>query len=94
MTTTAKGPPMDVLKEAGQQHQQVQQNQKKELDRKESVRTRLLAISQVEPVGEPVLESSKTSPRPAPRPDAQDGDEEFRRKLMSISYVDAALPAQ
>lgn len=86
---------MDVAKDARLQQEQQQQDQMKELDRNDSVRARLLAISQVEPVGDVVpvdaIKGTKGSPQPSPKGDKED---EFRRKLMSISYTDVPLPAQ
>lgn len=91
MTGTTESPPMDVAEEARQQHN----NSKKELDRNESVRARVLAISQIEPVGEALpLEAVKVV-QPAAQPsELDDGEDEVRRKLMSISYVDTELLAQ
>ena len=99
MTGTAEELPMDVAKGDAwwqqEHHQDQHEDQKKELDRNDSVRARLLAISQVEPVGDVVpveaLKDLKGSPRASPKGDKED---EFRRKLMSISYTDAPLPAQ
>ncbi|KAG0558372.1 hypothetical protein KC19_10G022800 [Ceratodon purpureus] len=94
MSGTTEGLPMDVAEDARCQLEQ-QRDQKKELDRNESVRARLLAISQVEPVGDVVpvdaIKEIKGSPQPSPKGDQED---EFRRKLMSISYTDVPLPAQ
>jgi hypothetical protein len=97
MAEAAQVLPMDMSKDAQSQQQQQQQqteNQKSGLDRYESVRARLLKISQGEVAGEASPESpveSKASPKPTHQGD--NGDE-FRRKLMSISYVDVPLPAQ
>jgi hypothetical protein len=78
---------MDVAEEARQQH-----NSKKEVDRHESVRARVLAISQIEPVGEASLLESVKVAEPAAQPsELADGEDEVRRKLMSISYVDTEL---
>lgn len=90
MTGTPEGPPMDVAEEARQQH-----NSQKELDRIESVRARVLAISQIEPVGEALpLEPVKVVEPAAQPSELDDGEDEVRRKLMSISYVDTELPTQ
>lgn len=90
--------PMDMSKDAQSQQQQQQQqqteNQKSGLDRYESVRARLLKISQGEVAGEASPEShveNKASPKSTHQSNEED---EFRRKLMSISYVDVPLPAQ
>jgi len=95
MAEAAQVLPMDMSKDAqSQQQQQQSENQKSGLDRYESVRARLLKISQGEVAGEASPESpveSKASPKPTHQGD--NGDE-FRRKLMSISYVDVPLPAQ
>lgn len=99
MTGTTERLPMDVAEDARWQQQQQKQREedhKKELDRNDSVRARLLAISQVEPVGEALpldtLKDVKGSPTPT-HPQA-DHEDEFRRKLMSISYVDVPMSAQ
>jgi hypothetical protein len=97
MSGTREGLPMDVAKDARWQQEQEEQEQKRELDRNDSVRARLVAISQVEPVGDVVpvdaIEEiqAQAHPQPSPKGDAED---EFRRKLMSISYTDVPLPAQ
>jgi hypothetical protein len=106
MTIELKEIPMEVKepghdKEEQQQGTQEQQVGEQEQDSKESVRARLLAISQVGPTCCEVLplESvgiSKT-PKAATQPRAAataDADDEFRKKLMGISYVEAALPEQ
>lgn len=101
MSGTREGLPMDVAKDARwqQEQEEQEQEQKRELDRNDLVRARLVAISQVEPVGDVVpVDAIKESqaqaqahPQPSPKGDAED---EFRRKLMSISYTDVPLPAQ
>jgi len=98
-----KEPGHDQEEQEQQQQQGTQEQQvgQQEEDSKESVRARLLAISQVEPSCCEVLplESvgiSKT-PKAATQPTAAaaaDADDEFRKKLMGISYVEAALPEQ
>jgi hypothetical protein len=110
MTIRLKEIPMEVKEPGHDQEEQEQQQQQgtqeqqvgqQEEDSKESVRARLLAISQVEPSCCEVLplESvgiSKT-PKAATQPTAAaaaDVDDEFRKKLMGISYVEAALPEQ
>lgn len=87
MTGTTESPPMDVAEEAREQH-----NSKKELDRNESVRARVLAISQIEPVGDALVPEAVKVVEPAAQPsELDDGEDEVRRKLMSISYVDTEL---
>jgi hypothetical protein len=108
MTIRLKEIPMEV-KEPGhdqeeqeqQQGTQEQQVGQEEQDSKESVRARLLAISQVEPTCCEVLPLESVgiskSPKAATQPSAAattDADDEFRKKLMGISYVEAALPEQ
>ncbi|CAK9205450.1 unnamed protein product [Sphagnum troendelagicum] len=101
MTIRLKEIPMEV-KEPGhdQEEQEQQQGTQEQQDSKESVRARLLAISQVEPTCCEVspLESVgiSKSPKAATQPSAAatDADDEFRKKLMGISYVEAALPEQ
>lgn len=99
---------MDVAEDSRWQQEQQQQEQqqegedhKKEVDRNESVRARLLTLSQVAPGGE-VVPSSDTltdinegkSPPPQRPPPQNPQEEEFRRKLVSISYVDVPMSAQ
>ncbi len=101
-----KEPGHDQEEQEHQQHQQQgtqeQQVGQQEQDSKESVRARLLAISQVEPtccevsplesVG--ISKSPKAATQPRAAAAAADADDEFRKKLMGISYVEAALPEQ
>ncbi|CAM6039157.1 unnamed protein product [Sphagnum compactum] len=114
MTIRLKEIPMEVKEPGHEQEEQEQQQQQQqqqgtqeqqvgqqEQDSKESVRARLLAISQVEPtccevlplesVGISKTPKAATQPRAAA---AADADDEFRKKLMGISYVEAALPEQ
>lgn len=89
---------MDVAKDARWQQEQEEQEQKRELDRNDSVRARLVAISQVEAVGDVVpvdaIKEIQAQAHPQPSPGKGDAEDEFRRKLMSISYTDVPLPAQ
>jgi len=105
---------MDVAEDSRWQHEQQQQQEqeqqqegedhKKELDRNELVRARLITLSQVEPEGEVVpldtltdpltdINEGNSPPPPTPSPPS-DREDEFRRKLMSISYVDVPMSAQ
>ncbi len=111
MTIRLKEIPMEVKEPGHDQEEQEQQQQQQqqgtqeqqvgqqEQDSKESVRARLLAISQVEPTCCEVLPLESVgiskSPKAATQPRAAaDADDEFRKKLMGISYVEAALPEQ
>lgn len=96
-----KEPGHDQEEQEQQQGTQEQQVGQEEQDSKESVRARLLAISQVEPTCCEVLPLESVgiskSPKAATQPSAAvttDADDEFRKKLMGISYVEAALPEQ
>jgi hypothetical protein len=115
MTIRLKEIPMEVKEPGHDQEEQEQEQQQQqqgtqeqqvgqqEQDSKESVRARLLAISQVEPsccevlplesVGISKTPKAATQPRAAAAA-AADADDEFRKKLMGISYVEAALPEQ
>jgi hypothetical protein len=118
MTIRLKEIPMEVKEPGHDQEEQEQQQQgtqeqqqqgtqeqqvgQEEQDSKESVRARLLAISQVEPTCCEVLplesvgisKSHKAATQPSAAAAAADADDEFRKKLMGISYVEAALPEQ
>jgi hypothetical protein len=114
MTIRLKEIPMEVKEPGHDQEEQEQQQQQQgtqeqqvgqqEEDSKESVRARLLAISQVEPsccevlplesVGISKTPKAATQPPAAAAAAAADADDEFRKKLMGISYVEAALPEQ
>ncbi|CAK9865037.1 unnamed protein product [Sphagnum jensenii] len=107
MTIRLKEIPMEVQEPGHDQEEQEQQQGtqeqqvgQEEQDSKESVRARLLAISQVEPTCCEVLPLEAVgiskSPNAATQPSAAaaDADDEFRKKLMGISYVEAALPEQ
>jgi hypothetical protein len=97
-----KEPGHDQEEQEQQQGTQEQQVGQEEQDSKESVRARLLAISQVEPTCCEVLplesvgisKSHKAATQPSAAAAAADADDEFRKKLMGISYVEAALPEQ
>ncbi|XP_024384073.1 uncharacterized protein [Physcomitrium patens] len=100
MAKAAQVLPMDLDQDARSLLQQQQEGHNKELDRKDSVRARLLAISRVEPVvsGSPLCSMMPLSPvkvKRSPESTHQGGSEdEFRRKLISISYADVILPDQ